>query len=161
MQIREALIDDIPAITEIYNYAILHTDATFDTELKKNEEQRLWFNAHGYNYPLLVGIINGKVKGWASLSRYSDRCAYRSTVELSVYVDIDAQGKGIGRSLMVEVLRLGKERGLHAVISRITSGNQISIAMHKKLGFFMVGELKEVGVKFNKLLDVVIMQKIL
>ena len=100
------------------------------------------------------------VVGWASLGKYSTRCAYSNTSELSVYVSEHFQCQGIGNRLMEEIMKLGKQAGLHVVIARIVDGNDISIKLHKKHGFFDVGILKEVGVKFGKNLDVFLMQKI-
>jgi L-amino acid N-acyltransferase len=75
--IRPAIADDLPAITAIYNHAILNTTATFDTEPKTEAEQLAWFKAHDERHPVLVATIDGKVVGWASLSAWSDRCAAR------------------------------------------------------------------------------------
>ena len=159
-EIRKAVYTDIPAITGIYNEAILTTTATFDTEPKTTAAQRKWLKAHGPKNPVLVAVEGGKVVGWASLSEYSDRCAYSDTAELSVYVKEKFRNRGIGRKLMETVLAEGKKAGLHAVISRIVSGNGISIHLHHESGFIDIGTMKEVGRKFGQLLDVDLMQKI-
>jgi L-amino acid N-acyltransferase len=97
--IRPAALPDLPAITAIYNHAILHTTATFDTEPKTDAEQMAWFKAHGERHPSLVATVDGQVVGWASLSAWSDRCAYSDTAEVSTYVDADYRGRGIGNAL--------------------------------------------------------------
>jgi L-amino acid N-acyltransferase len=158
--IRKAVLADIPAITEIYNEAILTTDATFDNEPKTIAEQRKWFRAHGARNPIIVAEINGEVVGWASLSEWSTRCAYADTAEISLYVKETLRNCGIGKSLMRAVLSEGKKAGLHTIISRITSGNDVSIQLHRQFGFEHIGVMKEVGKKFGRLLDVCIMQKI-
>lgn len=158
--IRDATLRDLTDITEIYNEAILNTVATFDTNIKTLHEQRSWFNKHGSKNPIIVAEDNGKVVGWASLSKYSDRCAYSDTAELSLYVRKEFQGKGIGKNLMKEIVKKGKQAGLHAIISRIAEGNQVSVHLHKTVGFEHVGIYKEVGYKFGKRLDVYLMEKL-
>jgi phosphinothricin acetyltransferase len=158
--IRRALIKDLKAITDIYNEAILTTDATFDTEPKTVAEQKAWFGDHGKKNPILVAVIDGTICGWASLSKWSTRCAYADTAEISVYVKQEHHGHGIGKHLMKDILNEGEKAGLHTVISRITDGNSVSIHLHEELGFQHIGVMKEVGKKFDRTLDVCMMQKI-
>jgi len=158
--IRRATRKDLPAITGIYNEAILKTVATFDTQPKTPEEQEPWFEQHGHDHSLLVAKLDGVVVGWASLSEWSDRCAYSNTVELSLYVREEHQGKGIGRRLMEAIIREGKKAGTHTIIARIAEGNQVSVHLHESLGFFHIGIMREVGRKFGRLLDVYMMQMI-
>ena len=144
----------------IYNEAIANTTATFDTEPKTIEDRLQWFNAHDEKHPVIVAVINDAVIGWATLSKWSDRSAYDSTAEVSVYVHHDHRDQGIGKRLL-EVLTLeGEKLGLHSLISRITQGNEKSIYLHERLGFENVGVLKEVGKKFGNYLDVHILQKV-
>ena len=157
--IRQAILEDLGAITEIYNEAILKTVATFDTKPKTLEEQKIWFANHGSKYPILVAEQDGLVVGWASLSRWSDRCAYSDTAEISLYVEEEFRGKGIGRKLMEAIIREGQKAGLHTVIARIAEGTEVSIHLHESVGFEHIGIMKEVGRKFGKLLDVYLMQK--
>lgn len=159
VRIRKAQETDLPAITDIYNDAIRHGTATFDTEEKTPENRRLWLAQHSQKYPVVVALINETVVGWASLSRWSERAAYDDTAEISVYIHRDFRGRGIGRQLMQQVLEQGRQGGLHTVISRITQGNEISIYLHTQMGFETVGVLKQVGKKFGQLLDVTLMQK--
>jgi phosphinothricin acetyltransferase len=159
-EIRKAAYTDVPAITGIYNEAILTTTATFDIEPKTTASQRKWFKAHGPKNPMLVAVEGGVVVGWASLSEYSARCAYSETAELSVYVKAKFRNQGIGRKLMEAVLDAGKKAGLHSVISRIAGGNDVSIHLHRQFDFADIGTMKEVGRKFGQLLDVELMQKI-
>jgi phosphinothricin acetyltransferase len=160
LAIRRATIKDLKDITDIYNEAILTTDATFDTEPKTIAEQKVWFNDHGERNPILVAVVNGIVCGWASLSKWSTRCAYTDTAEISVYVKQESHGRGIGKRLMKDILAEGEKVGLHTIISRITTGNDISIHLHEELGFQHIGVMKEVGKKFDRTLDVCMMQKI-
>ena len=157
---RRATLEDLDAITEIYNEAILHTAATFDTETKTIEEQKTWFFDHDDKHPILVAVDCEFIVGWASLSKWSDRCAYTDTAEVSLYVKKEHRGKGIGRQLLETILREGQEAGLHTLIARIAEGNEISINLFEHEGFELIGVMKEVGRKFGRLLDVYIMQKI-
>ncbi len=159
-EIRKAILSDVPAITEIYNEAILTTDASFDVEPKTLESQNKWFGEHGSKNPILVAEIDDKVVGWVSLSRWSDRCAYSDTAEISLYIKDGFRNRGIGKKLMRAILAEGEKVGLHTVISRITGNNNISIRLHEEFGFENIGVMREVGKKFGKLLDVCMMQKI-
>ena len=160
LTIKQATLQDLDAITEIYNQAIINTVATFDTNPKTLEEQKDWFSRHGPKYPILVAQQDGLVVGWASLSMWSDRCAYSDTAEVSLYVKEDHQGKGIGRKLSEAIIQAGQNAGLHTVIARIVEGNETSIHIAESLGFRHIGIMKEVGQKFGKLLDVYLMQLI-
>ena len=160
IKIRYAHQKDIPAITEIYNEAICCTVATFDTHPKSLSEQKKWFKEHGPNNPILVAEKDTIIMGWAALSRWSTRCAYKKTAEVSVYVKKKFQGKNIGKNLLSAIVQEGKKVGLHTLIALITGGNTASIHLHESLGFFLVGVMKEVGYKFGRCLDVYLMQKI-
>lgn len=160
LNIRPAAQVDLPAITEIYNRAVLNTTATFDTQAKTPEEQKVWFDHHGEKYPLLVAESGGQVVAWASLSQYSDRCAYAETAEGSLYVKEGWQRQGIGRQLTERLLEAGRQGGLHTVILRITEGNQPSLDLAASFGFQSVGVMREVGCKFGRRLDVHILQKV-
>lgn len=159
--IRSAAADDIPAITRIYNHAILHTNATFDTEPKSIDERTEWFNAHRDAFPVVVAECEGRVVGWASLSPYRTRAAYRFTVENAIYIDQDSQGRGAGSLLLDRLLLLAKDLGYHVMLAVITGGNDVSIRLHRRFGFAEVGVLHEVGWKADQWLDVVFMQRMI
>lgn len=161
MRIRKASEQDLPAITAIYNHAIAHTVATFDTELKSQEDRKAWLLEHSDTYPVLVAVVDNETIGWASLSRWSTRAAYDGTVEISIYFSEQHQGKGYGNLLMTAILDAPKNANLHTVIARISEGNATSIHLHKKFGFEPTGTLKEVGYKFNRYIDVHMMQLML
>ena len=120
----------------------------------------IWFADHGPKYPILVAEEHGIVVGWASLSKWSDRCAYSDTAEMSLYVHHGHQGKGIGRKLLEAIVAEGQKAGLHTIIARIAEASEASIHLHKSVGFEHIGTMKEVGRKFGKLLDVYLMQKV-
>ncbi len=160
VKIRKALIKDINEITKIYNESIRKTNSTFDTKEKTIEEQKLWFKNHGPKNPIIVAEKNGLIIGWAALSKYDTKCAYSDTAEISLYIKEENQGQGIGKALIDSIIKEGEKVGLHSILARITAGNNISINLHKSVGFEVVGVLKEVGYKFGKLLDVYLMQKL-
>ncbi|MEM2869330.1 MAG: N-acetyltransferase family protein [Thermoplasmata archaeon] len=161
MKIRPASEADLLAMAEIYNDAVLHTTATFDTEPRDEERMRRWYLAHKPSHPILVAEEDGRVVGWASLSRWSRRKGYDRTVELSVYVAREHRGRGIGKALMEGILEEGKRAGFHLVVSRIVEGSDASLHLHEALGFERVGVMREAGWKFGRWLDVHIFQKLL
>jgi len=160
LTVRKATLDDLGQITEIYNDAIQKTTATFDTEPKTQEEQEKWFAEHDARHPVLVVDEDGLIIAWASLSQWSDRCAYSDTAEISLYVKEEHRGKGIGKQLMRAIIQEGKTAGLHTVIARIAGSNKISADLCKSFGFQYIGTMREVGKKFGNLLDVHLMQLI-
>lgn len=160
--IRPARMEDAAAIAAIYNQAVETSTATFDTVPETVEEREAWLREHtAPQHPVLVAERDGQVVGWGSLSRYSDRCAYVATVEASTYLDRGATGRGLGTRLSEAVMEAGRQGGVHAVLSRICTENEVSIAMCRKLGFFEVGVMREVGVKFGRSLDVMMLEKLL
>ncbi|HEX7364726.1 MAG TPA: GNAT family N-acetyltransferase [Dehalococcoidia bacterium] len=158
--IRQAKLPDLAQITDIYNDAIRKTTATFDTEPKTLEQQEIWFVSHDARHPVLVAIEDGLVVAWASLSQWSDRCAYADTAEISVYVSEGHRGKGFGKGLMEAAISEGKTRCLHTLIARIGGSNKVSVDLCKSFGFQYIGTMREVGNKFGQLLDVHLMQLI-
>ncbi len=158
--IRTAAAEDLPAIVDIYNEAIKTTAATFDTEPKTLAEREEWFRAHGGKWPVIVAAGEGRVLGWASLSRWSGRCAYAGTAELSFYVGSTHRGRGIGRRLAEEIVRRGEEVGLHTLLAVVVDESEVSIHILTLLGFERAGYLREVGRKFGRLLNVHILQLI-
>jgi len=158
VNIRRATLQDLSAITTIYNDAIINTVATFDIEPKSREEQLTWFNDHSGKYIIMVAEIADKVVGWASLSRWSDRCAYSDTAECSLYIENGHRNHGIGRKLVDILMNEARVSGIHTLIVRITEGNEVSIHMCESYGFRHIGIMKEVGRKFGRLQDVHLMQ---
>lgn len=152
--IRRATRADIPELMDIYNDAILHTTATFDTEIKNMENRVAWYEEHIGRYVIYVYEEAGHVAGYASLSRYRDRKAFDSAVEISIYIHKDHRGRGIGRSLMTEILAFASEcEEIETVISLITSENEASIHLHETFGFSYCGQIRNAGIKFGKKLN--------
>jgi L-amino acid N-acyltransferase YncA len=161
LQIRLARADDAEAIRTIYNVEVTDSTVTFDLVPRSLEDQQAWLAAHSGAYPAIVATAGGEVVGFAALSPYRSRPAYATTVEDSVYVRRDRRGNGYGRALLHELLALATGHGFHSVIGRIVGGHEPSIALHRACGFRLVGVEQEVGRKFGRWLDVVVMQRLL
>jgi phosphinothricin acetyltransferase len=161
MRLRLATLDDADAIREIYNVEVLTSTVTFDLVPRTLDDQRAWLQARSGALAAVVAEDGGEVIAFASLSPYRDRPAYSTTVEDSVYVRHDRQGQGVGKALLGELLRVATAHGFHSMIGRIVGGHDASIALHRSLGFEVVGTEREVGRKFNRWLDVVVVQKLL
>lgn len=159
--IRPATRADVPAITEIYNEAIRTTTATFDTEPKTIEDRMNWFDAHGERHPVFVATVDGRVVGWSSISKWSDRCAYDDTAETSFYVAKKNRGQGIGRQLKEATIAAARRLGFHSLIARVAEGSDASLHLNRAAGFVPVGTLRQVGRKFGRRLDVHILQLML
>ena len=159
--IRNACHQDASRIAEIYNYYVVHSTITFDAEPKSAEDRIRWLEEHDELHPVLAGEIDGEVVAWGSLTRWGARSAYRHSVELSVYVDCESQGRGIGQAVTEALVREAERLGHHALISQIVSENEASLRLSRRLGFEQVGLLKEVGRKFDRWLDVVLMERLL
>jgi phosphinothricin acetyltransferase len=161
VDIRRATDRDSAAILEIYNAEVLTSTATLDLVPRTEEEQRSWMAAHSGVYPALVAEDDGGVLGFASLSPYRPRPGYSTAVENSVYVAESARRRGIGRALLEAIVDSARTHGFHSVIARITAEQGASIALHKAVGFEIVGVEREVGRKFGRFIDVAIAQLLL
>lgn len=162
MDVRLAELDDAEAIRAIYNLEVAQSTVTFDLVPRSLEAQREWIVDHDGAHPAIVAVADsGEVVGFGSLGPHRPRPAYATSVENSVYVRRDQQRRGVGRALLNELLRLGTAHGFHAVFARIVDGHRASIALHEACGFFTVGVEREVGRKFGRWLDVVVMERLL
>ncbi len=159
--IRSATTSDAEAICNIYNYYVLNTHNNFEEEAVSTKEMEGRIKTVLEKYHWLIYESEGKIIGYAYAGAWRSRCAYRGTVETSVYVDKDHQGKGIGSKLYEELLAKLNDTGMHAIIGGIALPNDGSIALHKKFGFEKVAQLKEVGYKFDKWIDVGYWEKII
>ena len=161
MVIRPAAAGDAEAIRRIYNHEVEHTTHTFDLVPRTLEDQRAWLRDREGALGVVVAEVDGEVAGFASLSEYRPRAAYRTSVESSVYVDESVRGRGVGRRLMQELVRVAEARGFHTMMARIAGGHEASTGLHQAVGFTTVGTEREVGRKFGGWLDVVVMQRML
>ena len=162
MRTRLAEGRDAEPMRAIYNLEVLETTVTFDLVPRSLPDQQAWIDQHSGGHPAIVAVDDADtVLGFASLSPFKPRAAYAPTVEDSVYVHRDGRGLGIGELLLREILSLGTDHGFHSVIARIVGGHDASIALHRKCGFEEIGCEREVGRKFGRWLDVVLMQRML
>jgi phosphinothricin acetyltransferase len=161
LTIRPASSDDLPALNAIYNHYV-HTDVLFDIAERTLDDAQRWLDGHREpEHPAIVALEDSELAGWASLSPFGGREAYRITKEISVYVAPRLHRRGIGRKLVDAVIEIGKANGVHSVIARITAGNQSSVGLFASMRFAHVGIEREVGFKDGHYLDAVIMQKLL
>lgn len=156
MEIRRARQADLRELLDIYNYEVKNGVATFDLEPKTLGQWQVWFDAHNVdNHPLYVAQIGKRIAGYVSLSPYREKEAYRTTVELSVYIAPDFRRQGVAASLVEFILEEARrDETIHNVVSVITSGNEASCRLHRKFGFDFCGTIPEVGVKFGRKLSI-------
>lgn len=162
VSIRAYKTEDTQAILDIVNHSILHSTALYDYTIRTYEQQRIILEEKiNKKFPVIVAEIAGEVIGFGMYSEFRFREAYQFTVEHSVYLDENFQGKGIGKLLLARLIELAKTQKMHTMIGVIDSENQDSIAFHKKFGFKTVGVLNESGYKFDRWLNSVLVQLIL
>ena len=160
--LRLATLADAEQIRAIYNREVTETTATFDLVPRSLADQQAWLTERSGAFAAIVAVEEGgTVAGFASLSPYKERAAYRTSVEDSVYVRSDRVGTGIGRQLLTELVAVGRSSGFHAMFARIAAPGEASRRLHAACGFELVGIEREVGRKFGRWLDVVIMQALL
>jgi phosphinothricin acetyltransferase len=162
INLRLATLADAEQIRAIYNREVTETTATFDLVPRSLVDQQVWLTERSGAFAAIVAVDEtGAVVGFASLSPYKERAAYRTSVEDSVYVRSDRVGAGIGRLLLSELVNVARVSGFHAVFARIAAPGEASRRLHAACGFELVGVEREVGRKFGRWLDVVLMQALL
>ncbi len=162
MKIRAAELQDAEAIRAIYNLEVLESTVTFDIAARTLEQQQEWIELRSGVHPAIVVEDDlGEIAGFGSLSQYRDRAAYSTSVEDSVYVRRDTQGRGIGKMILNDLVERATAHGFHAVFARIAGDHETSISLHQRCGFEIVGHEREVGRKFGKWLDVILMERLL
>lgn len=153
---------DLAQINDIYNHYIMHSTASFDMEAVTLDERLKWYVEHlDLGLAIIVMRKGNEVVGFASLSPYNRRRAYRTTAEVSVYLKPDSCSKGYGYVLMEAILQEAKQAKLRCIVGLVCSENQASLNMLKKFDFSLVGELHKVGYKFERWLNVIIVEKLL
>ena len=161
MEIREASADDLTAIRRIYNEGIEDRVATLDAAPKSREDILEWWNAHTERYCVVIASERADVLGWASLNRFSHRCAHDGIADLSVYVARDGRGRGIGTLLLRELVRRAEKTGLSKIVLHALDGNEQGRGLYKKLGFREVGVFRQHGRIDGRFVDVVAMELLL
>jgi len=162
MIVREALIEDLPQLLDIYNDIILHTTAVYDYEPHTLEMRKQWFETKQQTgFPVFVAEDNGEIVGFSSIGPFRAWAAYKFSVENSIYVKDGIRGKGIGKILLPPIIDASKQLGMHTIIAGIDASNESSLHLHKSFGFEEVAHFKQVGYKFNRWLDLKFLQLIL
>ena len=163
MLVRPATLADAAAIVEIYNAEVTGSTATFDLVERSLDDQRRWLSERSGAFAAVVAVDSAskQVVGFAALSPYKERAAYRTTVENSVYVHRGHHRRGIARLLMEHLITQARASGFHSIIARIEASGDASRALHASVGFELVGIEREVGRKFNRWLSVAVMQLML
>jgi L-amino acid N-acyltransferase len=160
LTIRRAGDDDNAEIAAIWNHEAQCTTATTETEPRTLAAQGAWLARHGDTHPVIVATSAGDgVVGFGALSPYRPARAFGGTVEDSVYVRRDQRGRGVGATLLGRLLELAREREYRTVMARITAGNAVSLRLHARHGFRVVGVEREVAFKLGRWHDVVIVQR--
>jgi L-amino acid N-acyltransferase len=158
INIRHASVEDVQAITDIFNHYIVHSTATFYTEPLSYEDRLQWFSKRSERHPVFVACSVNKVIGWACLSEYKARPAYSETVESAIYLHPDWLGRGIGKLLMQHVISSARSSGFHTLLAGACTDPQESTQLHLALGFKQVAHFEQVGKKFDRWLDVAYFQ---
>jgi len=157
IKIRDAIEADLPAIVEIHNAAIGSGISTAQLEPVTVEGRREWFRAHSpAQYPIWVAELDGAIAGWLSFREFLPRCAYRGTVEVSVYVHETFRRRGIGRRLLQQAIARGPQLEMHSLVGLIFSHNEPSIALFRVAGFERWGFLPGIARVDQKTRDLTI-----
>jgi phosphinothricin acetyltransferase len=152
--IRDITVNDAAQICEIYNYYILNTIITFEESIVSEQEMMLRIEETIKKLPWIVFEKKGEIHGYAYASEWKSRCAYKYSLESTVYLKNGLEGNGIGSQLYDELIKKIRDKKYHAVIGGISLPNEASIALHEKFGFEKIAHFKEVGYKFNSWIDV-------
>ena len=157
--IRPATNDDVGAIVGIYNWAVNQTFATIDSEALSTEEAAAWWEQHGRRSKLIVATDESGVIGWARLFPWKQRGI--DVVEDLVYVDPVHHGRGIGRALLTELISQAKDLGYKTIVATVATDNRSGLQLHSKLGFETVGTIRNAANKFDRWMDITLVQKAL
>lgn len=162
VSIRPATLDDLAALTDIYNHYVINTTITFDLYPFKPEERRGWLEDHkttGRHRLLVATDRAGRHLGYATTSRWRPKPAYDTTVESTVYCHPDAVGQGIGTALYTALFESLQAEDIHTIVAGIALPNPASVSLHERLGFTRVGVFQAVGRKFDRYWDVAWFQR--
>jgi len=155
--IRDATLDDLPALTDIYHHYVVHTTITFDLYPVSVDDRRSWFEAHAPagRHRLLVAVADSDAcVGYAGTSRWRPKAAYDATVEASVYCHPDHAGRGCGRALYRALFDAVSSEDIEAIVACVSLPNPASVALHERFGFRPLGVFRRVGRKFDQYWDV-------
>jgi phosphinothricin acetyltransferase len=162
IEIRNATMADAEAIRAIYNDAVVNTTAVFDYAPREPQAQRDWLQMKAeQNLPVLVATDAGAVVGFSSYGQFRPWPAFLYTVENAIYIAPDRRGRGIGQRLLLALIDAATKNGRRSMVAAITAENAASLHLHEKLGFARTGLIRDSGWKFERWLDLVLMQRML
>jgi L-amino acid N-acyltransferase len=163
LHVRDATVDDLPAILELFNAGIATTTTAWRDHLADAGELATWFDERGAaGDPVLVAELDGRVVGytcWACFRGGPRFPGYDRTVEQTVHVHEDHQGEGVGRALVEALVERARTAGIHVLVAGVDAENEASIRFHRALGYVEVARMPEVGRKFDRWLDLVLLQR--
>lgn len=159
--IRDAALDDAPAIVVIYNQGIVDRLATLETEERTPEERLAWLEARAPRHPVIVAESDGQVIGFASLNAFNSRKAYDYVADFSLYLERSWRGKGVGGRLLQALTDRARQLGYHKMVLSAFPFNPAGLALYRKAGFRVVGIYKEQGLLDGRWVDTIIMEKLL
>ncbi len=160
--IRKATVNDLEAILSIYNEAIANTTAIYEyAGFDQAYIEQWWDQKQHAQHPVLVAECEGTCAGFATYGVFRNRAAYHTTMEHSVYVNPDYQGRGIGRKLLQSIEQSARQSNVHVLIGGIDAENKVSIRLHEQEGFRQAAHLHQVAFKFDRWLDLVFVEKII
>jgi L-amino acid N-acyltransferase YncA len=160
--VRDAVETDLPGILEIYNVAVLNDTSIWNDDIADLENRRGWWQERtSAGFPVYVADLDGVVTGYGTFGEFRHNQGYRFTVEHSIYVAVPEQRRGIGSVLLTRLIAEARRMNKHVMVGGISSENEASIALHQRFGFVETGRMPQVGFKFGRWLDLVLMQKLL
>lgn len=162
LEVRDATVEDAPAIARIYNQGIEDRVATLETQTRSAEERAEWLAARSVRHPVLVATDGqGAVAGWASLNQFNPRPAYEHVADFSVYVAREQRGKGIGDALLGALEGRARALGYHKMVLAAFPTNAPGMRLYERHGFSPVGVYHEQGMLDGRWIDVIVMEKLL
>ena len=161
IRLRDATPTDVPSICAIHNQGIEDRVATLDVDPHTLEEQMDWFHRHGSRHPVIIAESSGGIIGWASLNQFSARPAYRFVADLSVYIERQWRGKGVGTRLLGGIEARARALGYHKIVLAAFPFNQAGMRLYERFGFRTVGIYREQGLVDGRWVDTIIMEKML
>ncbi|MEM9656939.1 MAG: N-acetyltransferase family protein [Planctomycetota bacterium] len=161
LEIRLADEQDLGAINSIYNYYVGCSTTTYDNVLWTIDQRRRWWADRPAIHPVTVACRDRQVVGWGALNAFRGRPGYRWTVENSVYVDPKQLRRGVGANLMRDLIDRAGDLGLRTIVAVVDAEQSASVAIHRRFGFREIGRLEQVGYKFDRWLDALLLQLLL
>lgn len=162
MLLRDATEADLPAILKLHNHEIRTGTALWSEAEVDLEDRRAWLRARWEaGFPVVCAVDGDTLLGFGSYGPWRGRDCYRFTVEHSVYVVPEAQGRGVGGALLALLIERADAQGYHAMIGAVEASNTASRRLHEKHGFFEAGRMRQTGYKFGRWMDLLFMQRLL